>query len=65
MAKFLVRLSDDELEALRAAAAERGCSMNDLAREGIRQVGREERIRFLTRRIMAEDDGILQRLADS
>ena len=70
MATFLVRLPDDGMEALRAAANDQQRSMNELVRDGIRQAidnsgGREERIRTLTRRIMAEDAGLLGRLADA
>ena len=70
MATFLVRLPDDEMEALASAANDQQRSMNELVRDGIRQAidnsgGREERIRTLTRRIMAEDAGLLERLADA
>lgn len=68
MATFLVRLTDDELEALRRAANDAQRSMNDLARDGIRQVvdgGRhEDRIREIGRRIVARDADVLKRLAD-
>jgi hypothetical protein len=68
MATFLIRLPDEELDALRDAAQHEQRSMNDLVREGIRHVtdirSRDDRIRELTRRIMSEDAELLKRLAD-
>lgn len=68
MATFLIRLPDAELDALRTAAEAQHRSMNELARDGIRQVtdtrARDDRIRELTRRIMTEDAYLLKRLAD-
>lgn len=69
MTSFLIRLDAHELEALRAAAAAQGRSMNDLAREGLRAVttdaAREERVRALTRRVRSEHAGLLRRLSDA
>jgi plasmid stability protein len=69
VATFLIRLPDDELDALRLAATTADRSMNDVARDAIRQIvsgdSRDQRIRALTRRIMVEDAGLLKRLADS
>jgi plasmid stability protein len=69
MATFLVRLDDGELEALREAAEAQGRSMNDLAREGLRAVtseaAREDKVRALTRRVMADQAGLLRRLGEA
>lgn len=69
MTSFLIRLDESELDALRAAAAAQGRSMNDLAREGLRavtsDVAREERIRTLTRRVRSEHVGLLRSLSDA
>jgi hypothetical protein len=69
MATFLIRLPDEEMEALRHTADDQHRSMNDVARDGIRQVveggHREQHIRELTRRIMSEDANLLKRLADA
>lgn len=69
VATFLVRLDDSELEALRAAAEAQGRSMNDLAREGLRAVtsgaAREEKVRALAQRVMAEHGGLLKRLGEA
>ena len=68
MATFLIRLPDSELEALREAAMHEQRSMNDLARDAIRQAvdhgSRDDRIRALTRRILSDDAELLKRLAD-
>lgn len=69
MATFLIRLDDNELEALREAARAQGRSMNDVAREGLRavtsQAARDERVRVLTRRVMSEHAGLLKRLGEA
>jgi plasmid stability protein len=69
MASFLVRLDDDELEALRQTADAQGRSMNDLAREGLRlvttAVARDERVRGLARRVVSEHAGLLKRLGEA
>lgn len=68
MATFLLRLPDEEMTALRHAAEAQHRSMNEVARDGIRQIvdggSRERHIRELTRRIMSEDASLLKRLAD-
>jgi plasmid stability protein len=69
MAGFLIRLDDDELEALRQTAEAQGRSMNDLAREGLRLVttgaARDERIRGLARRVVSEHADLLKRLGEA
>ena len=69
MASFLIRLDNDELEALRQAAETQGRSMNDLAREGLRLVtteaARDERVRGLARRVVSEHADLLKRLAEA
>ena len=69
MATFLIRLDDDELDALRRTAQTQGRSMNELAREGLRAVttgaAREERIRALAARVISEHAGLLERLGDA
>jgi hypothetical protein len=65
---FLIRLPQEELDALRRAAEEQHRSMNEVAREAIRGVvtgaTREEHVRALVRGIMHEDAEILERLAN-
>jgi predicted transcriptional regulator len=65
----LIRLDDDELGALRAAAEAQKRSMNDIAREGIRtvtsQAARDDKVRALTRRVMSEHAGLLKRLGEA
>jgi plasmid stability protein len=69
MATFLIRLDDNELEALRDAAEAQGRSMNELAREGLRAVtsgaAREEKVRALTGRVMSDHANLLKRLGEA
>ena len=69
VATFLVRMDDSELEALRTAAEAQGRSMNDLAREGLREItsgaAREQKVRALARRVMSEHAGLLKRLGEA
>lgn len=69
LGSFLVRLDDNELDALRQVAYAQGRSMNDLAREGLRLVTsgaeRDERVRGLARRVMTEHAGLLKRLGEA
>jgi plasmid stability protein len=68
MATFLVRLPDDELEALRTEAERQQRSMNELARDALRTAvageSREELMRRLAARVIESDHDILKHLAD-
>jgi hypothetical protein len=69
MATFLVRLDESELEALRQASQAQHRSMNDIAREGLRtvttQAARDERVRALARRVVSENERLLERLGEA
>ena len=60
-----LRLSDEETEALRRRAEQEGRSMQDVAREAIRQytAGRQERLAAAIERIRTEDAELLDRLS--
>jgi predicted transcriptional regulator len=60
-----LRLSDEEAEALRRQADQEGRSMQEVAREAIRQYtsGRNERLRSAIERIRSEDAELLDRLS--
>lgn len=60
-----LRLTDEEAEALRRRAEQEGRSMQEVAREAIRQYtsGRQERLRAAIDRIRTEDAELLARLS--
>lgn len=60
-----LRLSEDELEALRRKAAEEGRSMQDVARRAIAQYtsDRPARLALAIERVAREDAELLRRLA--
>lgn len=60
-----LRLTDDETEALRRRAEQEGRSMQEVAREAIRQytTGRQQRLAAAIERIRTEDAELLDRLA--
>src|SRR4051794_33728646 len=60
-----LRLTDEESEALRRRAEQEGRSMQDVAREAIRQytAGRQERLAAAIERIRTEDAELLDRLS--
>lgn len=60
-----LRLTDEETEALRRRAEEDGMSMQEVAREAIRQYtsGRRERLAAAIERIRSEDAELLDRLS--
>jgi predicted transcriptional regulator len=60
-----LRLSDEEADALRRRAEQEGRSMQEVAREAIRQYtsGRHERLRGAIERIRSEDAELLDRLS--
>jgi hypothetical protein len=60
-----LRLTDEETEALRRRAEQEGRSMQDVAREAIRQytAGRQERLAGAIERIRTEDAELLDRLS--
>ena len=60
-----LRLTDEEAEALRRRAEQEGRSMQDVAREAIRQytAGRQERLAAAIERIRTEDAELLDRLS--
>jgi predicted transcriptional regulator len=60
-----LRLTDEETEALRRRAEQEGRSMQDVAREAIRQytAGRQERFAAAIERIRTEDAELLDRLS--
>jgi predicted transcriptional regulator len=60
-----LRLTDEETEALRRRAEQEGRSMQDVAREAIRQytAGRQERLAAAIERIRTEDAELLDRLS--
>lgn len=60
-----LRLSDEETDALRRRAEQEGRSMQEVAREAIRQYtsGRQERLRSAIERIRTEDAELLDRLS--
>jgi predicted transcriptional regulator len=60
-----LRLTDDEAEALRRRADQEGRSMQEVARDAIRQYtsDRQERLRGAIERIRTEDAELLDRLS--
>lgn len=60
-----LRLSDDEAEALRDYAERSGRSMNDVARQAIREFvqERESRLESIIATIATEDAELLERLS--
>lgn len=60
-----LRLSEAEADALRRKAEEEGRSMQEVAREAIRQYisGRQQRLRDAIERIRTEDAELLDRLS--
>lgn len=60
-----LRLTDEEAEALRRRAEQEGRSMQEVAREAIRQytAGRQERLAAAIERIRTEDAELLDRLS--
>lgn len=60
-----LRLSEEETEALRRRAEREGRSMQEVAREAIRQytAGRSERLAATIERIRTEDAELLDRLS--
>lgn len=60
-----LRLSEEETEALRRRAEQEGRSMQEVAREAIRQytAGRSERLAAAIERIRTEDAELLDRLS--
>lgn len=60
-----LRLSEEEADALRRKAEEEGRSMQEVAREAIRQYtsGRQQRLRDAIERIRTEDAELLDRLS--
>ena len=60
-----LRLSDEEASALRKKADEEGRSMQEVAREAIRQYAsdRPSRLRAAIERIRTDDAELLERLA--
>lgn len=60
-----LRLSDEEAEALRRRAEQEGRSMQEVAREAIRQYtsGRQDRLRDAIERIRTDDAELLDRLS--
>ena len=60
-----LRLTDDETAALRRKAAEEGRSMQEVAREAIRQytTDRAARLAAAIERVRTEDAELLERLA--
>lgn len=62
-----LRLSDEEKAALRDAAAREGRSMNDIARQAIREYtsGRQERLDTLIEEVVTRDATLLSRLGEA
>ncbi|MUM15855.1 CopG family transcriptional regulator [Mycobacterium sp. CBMA271] len=62
-----LRLSDEQTSALRAAADREGLSMQAVALKAVDEYlnGRRRRRDDLLKRIVAEDAGVLDRLADA
>lgn len=58
-----LRLTDDESAALRAYADKHGQSMQDAAREGVRQLVHNERRDEIIAHILDRDAELLHRLA--
>jgi plasmid stability protein len=60
-----LRLTDEEAESLRQRAEQEGRSMQEVAREAIRQYtsGRHERLRSAIEKIRTEDTELLDRLS--
>jgi len=60
-----LRLSDEEADALRRRAEQEGRSMQEVARDAIRQYtnGRQERLRAAIDQIRTEDAELLDRLS--
>jgi plasmid stability protein len=58
-----LRLSDNESAALRAYAEEHGISMQEAAREGVRQLVHNTRRDQIIAHILERDEDLLHRLA--
>lgn len=58
-----LRLSEEETEALRNYAAEHGQSMQDAAREAVRALVHNDRVKRFSQYILERDRELLARLA--